>query len=176
MKSGVISLLLTNWNFGYNFKQFLYIHQTSYYQGLGGENKSTVFIMDCGVWIKTKNFLKYQESSNPQGNHRSTHKVTYTEIFFSWGHQIFLCTYIFFWHMEYWGNLPLSFGDVAIITDFIGKEDDCSNIFLTLLLLFLVIIHGIVELGVGILSRFISRNMSMGNFKLRDPRALMFSK
>lgn len=74
--------------------------------------------------------------------------------------------------MEYWGNLPLSFGDVAIITDFIGKKDDCSNIFLTLLLLFLVIIHGIVELGVGILSRFLSRNMSMGNFKLRGPRAL----
>lgn len=41
-------------------------------------------------------------------------------------------------------------------------------IFLVLELLFLVIIHTFVESGVGILSRMINRNMSMGNFKLRD--------
>ena len=41
-------------------------------------------------------------------------------------------------------------------------------IFLVLELLFLVIIRTFVELGVGILSRMINRNMSMGNVKLRD--------
>lgn len=138
--------------------------------------------MDCGVWVKTKSFLKCQDSSSLQGHHNATHKVTYTSIFFTVGTpDVSLCMYIyiFFWHSEYYKNLPLNFGDVATVTNFIGKKDNCNNIFLTLLLLYLVIIHGIFELGVDILSRLISRNMSIRNFKLRakrDPEPLLFSK
>lgn len=144
------------------------------------EYKCTVCTMDLGLWTKTKNSLKCHVCTNPRGTRPSSqwHKVTRTDVFYS-EDTGFLSVYVFFWHMECWEKISLNLGDFVIVTNFQGKKDDCSDILITLLLSFLVIIHSIAGLGLDTSSRLINRNIGMAVFKLRvrrDPRVLVFSQ